>query len=80
MGSPTKKSPNKLQDAGRPPRACTTHLILAFIADVRKKEKSAWGSAQPIEKAHFGQDNQRESKPFPLIVLDRAWLGFAGFG
>jgi hypothetical protein len=45
-----------------------------------KKKKVHGGSAQPIEKAHFGQDNQRKSKPFPLIVLDRAWLGFAGFG
>jgi hypothetical protein len=31
------------------------------------------GSSQPLEKAHFGQGNQRESKPFP-------WKNLAGFG
>jgi hypothetical protein len=38
-----------------------------------------WGSAQPIEKAGFGQGNKRESKEIPLIVFARAWPGFAGF-
>jgi hypothetical protein len=46
---------------------------------IRKKEKCPGGSAQPVEKAHFGQGNQRQSKPFPLIFLAPAWPGFAGF-
>jgi hypothetical protein len=31
------------------------------------------GSAQPFEKARFGQENPRETKPFP-------WKDLAGFG
>jgi hypothetical protein len=46
----------------------------------RKKKKSAWGVSEPFEKARFGRDNPRKSKPFPLIFFAPAWLGFAGFG
>jgi hypothetical protein len=53
-------------------------LVIAALTG--EKEKMAWGSAQPLEKAHFRQENPRKSKPFPLIFLARAWLDFAGFG
>ena len=33
------------------------------------KEFLAWGSAEPIEKARFGQGNPRKSKPFSLLDL-----------
>ncbi len=32
-----------------------------------EKKKAPRGSAQPIEKAQNGQENQRKSKHFPLI-------------
>jgi hypothetical protein len=46
----------------------------------REEKIFAGGSAQRIEKAHFGQENPRKSTLFPLIGLARAWAGFAGFG
>jgi hypothetical protein len=45
-----------------------------------KKKKMPRGSAQPLEKARFGQGNPRKSKPFSLMDFAQAWLGFAGFG
>jgi hypothetical protein len=45
-----------------------------------KKEKKPWGSVQPIEKARFGQENPRKSKPFFFHFFSWIWLGFAGFG
>jgi hypothetical protein len=44
-----------------------------------KRKKIARGSAQPIEKARFGQENATESKPFSLIVFAPFCPGFAGF-
>jgi hypothetical protein len=44
-----------------------------------KRKKCPGGSAQPAEKARFGQGNPRQSKPFPLIFFAPAWLRFAGF-
>jgi hypothetical protein len=38
------------------------------------------GSLQPFEKAQFGQENPRKSKPFPLIYFARLGRGLAGFG
>jgi hypothetical protein len=38
------------------------------------------GSAQPLEKAQFGQENPRKSKAFSLIHFVWAGPGFAGFG
>jgi hypothetical protein len=38
------------------------------------------GSAQPVEKARFGQGNPRKSKPFSWKNLVRSLAGFAGFG
>jgi hypothetical protein len=45
------------------------------------EEKDFWpgGSPQPLEKAQNRKGNPRKSKPFSLIVLVRAWPGFAGF-
>jgi hypothetical protein len=78
-----QKSPNKLLGAGRRQAVSgvyhTSHPGL-YLPMPGKKKKVRRGSAQPVEKAHFGQENQRESKPFPLIFLAQAWLGFAGFG
>jgi hypothetical protein len=37
------------------------------------------GTAQPIEKARFGQADPRKSKTIPLLGFASAWLGFAGF-
>jgi hypothetical protein len=37
------------------------------------------GSAQPPEKAQFGQGNPRKSKPFSLIHFAWSQPGFAGF-
>jgi hypothetical protein len=37
------------------------------------------GSAQPLQKAHFGQENPRKSKLFSLILFGQAWPGLAGF-
>jgi hypothetical protein len=44
------------------------------------KEFLPWGSAQAVEKAQFGQENPRKSKPFSLIHFAWAGPGFAGFG
>jgi hypothetical protein len=38
-----------------------------------------WVSAQPIEKARFGQADPSQSKGFPLIFFAPAWLDFARF-
>jgi hypothetical protein len=46
----------------------------------REKIFLARGSAQPIEKAQFGQGNPSKSKLFSLIFFGRAWPDFAGFG
>jgi hypothetical protein len=46
----------------------------------REKKKMAWGSAQPLEKARFGQGNPRKCKLFSLIFFGWAWPGFAGLG
>jgi hypothetical protein len=46
----------------------------------QERKEAAGGSAQPIEKAQFGQGDQRESKPFLLIDLAGPWLDFDGFG
>jgi hypothetical protein len=46
----------------------------------RQRNFSPEGSAQPLEKARFGQENPRKSKPFSLLGFVRAWPGFAGFG
>jgi len=40
-----------------------------------EKEKRAWGSAQPIEKAQNGQGNPRKSWPFPLLDSAGIWPG-----
>jgi hypothetical protein len=66
VGSPAKRS-------ARPRRA-------ADEREEREKIFGPGGSAQPIEKAHFGQGNQRKSKPFSLIDLAQAWPDFAQFG
>jgi hypothetical protein len=66
----------------RPPDVPTQVVQNRYALDRRKsgaKEKMAWGSAQPIEKARFGQADQRESKVFPLIVFAPFCPGFAGF-
>jgi hypothetical protein len=46
----------------------------------RQKKFSPEGSAQPPEKAQFGQGNQRKSKLFSLISLARLGPGLARFG
>jgi hypothetical protein len=46
----------------------------------QEKKKVAQGSAQPIEKAHFGQANPRKYGLFSLIFFGRACPGFAGLG
>jgi hypothetical protein len=53
-------------------------LVIAALRG--EKEKMPGGSAQAPEKARFRHGNPRKSKPFPLIVLARAWLDFARFG
>jgi hypothetical protein len=75
-------------DSARPTHRRTTpgsrahalhlHCVLKTLESGQKK-KWPWGSAQPIEKARFGQGNARESKPFSLIVFARLCPGFAGF-
>jgi hypothetical protein len=46
------------------------------------QERKKWpgGQRNPLKKLKMDKGNQRKSKPFPLIFLDQAWLGFAGFG
>jgi hypothetical protein len=46
----------------------------------REENFFSWGSPQPIERAHFRQGNQRESRSFSLTLFGHAWLGFGGFG
>jgi hypothetical protein len=52
-----------------------------FLSRQNPGQKKKWprGSAQPLEKARFGQGNARESKPFSLIVFAPFCPGFAGF-
>jgi hypothetical protein len=49
-------------------------------AESRERKKMPRGSAQPSEKARFGQGNQRKSKLFSWFSFAPAWPGFAGFG
>jgi hypothetical protein len=44
-----------------------------------EKRENGTGSAQPFEKARFGQGNPREFKKNPLIFFDQPWPDFAGF-
>jgi hypothetical protein len=52
---------------GNPADVGATKYITSMSSNqaIRKKEKMPWGSAQPAEKARFGQGNPRQSKPFP---------------
>jgi hypothetical protein len=72
------------QQASRTPRATEAHIARRrFVPHPPKpanEEKWPRGSAQPIEKAQFRQENPRKSKLFSLIGFARAWPGFAGFG
>jgi hypothetical protein len=52
-------------------------ILIRLLA---KKEKTARRSAQPFEKARSGQENQRKSKPIPLISFAEFGPGLAGFG
>jgi hypothetical protein len=50
-----------------------------LIRKIRPKRKNAWGLAQPIEKAHFGQGNPRKSKLYSWKNLAESGVGLAGF-
>jgi hypothetical protein len=54
---------------------------IAF-ADPRRRPKifQAQGSAQPFEKARFGQGNQRKSKGFFVAETDKSGAGRADSG
>jgi len=56
------------------------HSCIDRKEKAKEKKKMAWGSAQPLEKARFGQGNQRKCKPFSLIFFGLAWPDFAGLG
>jgi hypothetical protein len=49
--------------------------VMAFATERQEKLFTPGGSAQSFEKAHFGEDETRKSKPFPLINFARAWPG-----
>src|SRR5271155_5305632 len=48
-----------------------------LIGEKAKKTFLPWGSAQPLEKAHFGQGNPRKTKLFPWKNLVQSWRGLA---
>jgi len=58
----------------------TTGATIEAAFAAAKRKKAPWGSAEPFEKARFGRDNPRKSKPFPLIFFGPAWPDLAGFG
>jgi hypothetical protein len=62
------------------PNDCADGLKTSGGAGSVERIFSPWGSAQPIEKAQFGQGNPRKSKPFFFDSLCPALLAFAGFG
>jgi hypothetical protein len=66
--------------ASGPPRIPQDNGVTDRRPRGQKKKKEPGGSAQALEKAHSRQENPRKSKPFPLMVLARAWLDFARFG
>jgi hypothetical protein len=58
----------------------TTGATIEAASAAAKRKKAPGGSAEPFEKARFGQENPRKSKAFPLIFFGPAWPDFAGFG
>jgi hypothetical protein len=64
----------------RPPVAHFASAAVSIRGLAARRNLLPEGSAQPIEKAHFGRGNPRKSKPFSLIVFARFSRGFAGFG
>jgi hypothetical protein len=60
--------------------ARTLHMnVSIFMRGVRpRKKKMAWGSAQPLEKAHFRQADPRKSKLFSWEKFGwgLGWLGW----
>jgi hypothetical protein len=49
---------------------------LVIATQESKKKKPPQGSAQALEKARFGQENPRKSKPFSLILFSPGLVGF----
>ena len=60
-------------------RAEKYHVVIRCFEQRERSQKifGARGSAQALEKARFGQENGRKTKPFSLMGLAQAWLDFA---
>jgi hypothetical protein len=71
---------DNLRPARAPTAAGWPRVFHVSHNSAAKKEKRPWGSVQPIEKARFGQENPRKSKPFFFDFFGWIWLGFVGFG
>jgi hypothetical protein len=59
--------------------AHTLHCRPGLEAVIWDEKKNGQVSAQPIEKAGFGQADPSQSKGFPLIFFAPAWPDFARF-
>jgi hypothetical protein len=59
-------------------RAAIVHCRRGLDAREPSQQKKVGGTAQPIEKARFGQADPK-SKTIPLLGFAWAWLGFVGF-
>jgi hypothetical protein len=53
-------------------------LVIAALTG--EKKKCPGGRRKPLKRLVSAKRIQGNSKPFPLIVLARAWLDFARFG
>jgi len=75
MTSPIDIAPaTRAANAARQARVAIVHRgDVRHSPDAGRKKKGLGGSAQPFEKAQFGQGK-------PRIFFDCLWLGLAGFG